>query len=175
MIEKFKKSWLVIAVVLGIVAVAMIFCSAISIDSDEYESVFSMGVNGIDATFGFEMEFEDWYDDGGVETLKVLDFSFFGFMRYLLPLAGVVLLFCAEKKADKKYTYAAIACFAVGALLFFLSTSLLQYADREMKEYFVDDGLLQIGAGAVIGGICCLLAILCTWLHLKSEEDVSAS
>lgn len=162
MIEKFKKSVFVLAIVFGVVAVAMIFCPAVVLDfEDLIRAELIFGVDGLKTTFGWEYEIY-------TTEVELFEFSFLQLLTYALPLVGVISLYYAVNNDSKSAVSFAILCFLVGALLFFLSTHTLEFADKETKKQFEDCG--ELGAGAIIGGICCLLSALCAWLHLKDEK-----
>ena len=161
MIEKFKKSLLVVAVMFGLFAVLTMFFPAISVDlEDVFDVEIAYGTSGFDAAFGLELEFQG-------ETYEFLEFSFLNFMAYLLPIVAIALACIVEKKQDKRFYYAAIGCFALSALLFFLSPTLLQYGEKTFKKVLED--YISLGAGAIIGGISCILAGLCMWSYLVNE------
>lgn len=172
MIEKIKKNLLVVAILLGVFAVLMIFCPMTVFEiTDMVELDVDLGIAGTKVIFGWEMEF---IDEGYVdESYKLLEFSFGAFLAYLLPIAGIVLLCCAEKKNNKKFLYAAIVCFAVAAVLFFIAPSLMAFSSKLSKEEFED--YFSIGAGAIISGICSILSALCAWgavIQSKEESEV---
>lgn len=160
MVEKFKKSVFVLAIVFGLISVAMIFCPAVVLDFEDLIGAELMfGVDGLKTTFGWEVEISHFRE------VEMFEFSFLQLLTYALPLVGVISLCYAVNNDSKSAVSFAILCFLVGALLFFLSTQTLEFADKETKKEFEDCG--ELGAGAIIGGISCLLAALCSWLHFK--------
>ena len=162
MVEKFKKSLLVVATIFGLVSLLMIFCPAIVFDVEELADIeMNLGIEGLKITFGWELM-----------DMEVFEFSFLSFLTYLLPIAGIVCIVYSEKKSDKRIYYVAIACFAVAALLFFLAPSLIQYAKKEVKKELKD--YITLGAGAIIGAISCAISALCVFFHIKNEEQKTA-
>ena len=145
MIEKFKKNLPLVAVLLGIFAFCTFFCSAVSYGETDLAYAF----NGYEVAFGKE------YESYGY-SVDMFKFSFMALVTYLLPLAGVVCIYFADAKNNNKLTWAAMACFVVGTILFFLMP-FLSAMSAEMKE--LDD--LKLGSGAIIGALSCLAAALC--------------
>lgn len=146
MVEKIKNNLTVVAFFLGLFAFITIFFPAINIDMEKIMNVELLwNIEGTKVVFGMEMLDE-----------KVLEFSFLAFMAYVLPLVGVILIYCADKKNDKNYWVGAALCFVVGAILLFLMPSLLEYgkyAEAEELERWI-----ELGAGAIAGAVSSLLA-----------------
>lgn len=173
MIERFKKSWLVVAVLSGVFAVLMIFCPAFVLDfafeelvDMEMEGFDMFNVNGLKAVFGWEIKVDE-------EECEVLKFSFLQCLTYALPLIGVAVLCYSVKSNNKKAMYVAIGCFLASALLFFHSVETLQWESKAKKREVEDVVDFSLGAGAIIGGVCCLLSALCTCLHLNGEPSAN--
>lgn len=171
MIERFKKSWVVAAVLSGVFAVLMIFCPAVVFDfafeelvDIEMEGFDMFNVNGLKAVFGWEIEV-----DG--EEVEILKFSFLQCLTYALPLIGVAALCYSVKSNNKVAMYVAIGCFLASALLFFHSVGTLQWESKAKKREVEDVVDFSLGAGAIIGGVSCLLAAFCSYLHLQDETS----
>jgi hypothetical protein len=151
MLEKLKKNWSLVAILLGVFAVLTIFFPAGIADSD---SDIDTTIAGLRAVFGAEA-----YDE------KVLDFSFLALLAYAAPLAGIALLVLADMKGNKMFGLVAAACFAVGAVLMFLMPELVKYTEEMYEDYFD----IELGAGCVIGAIVSLVAAVCAFFSTKAE------
>ena len=163
MIDKAKKSLPLIAVILGIFAFLMLFCPAVCIESEEFGNYMEdlvIGIRGVDVVFGFEMLGED-----------ILDFSFMGFVTFAMPLVACICLFLAESKQDKRYAYAAIVCFLVGAICMFCLPSFMAWSNKKLGDEIKEEADLSLATTTIYGAIACLLAALCAF---KSKEDCVA-
>lgn len=172
MVEKSKKGLLVVAVVLGIVAMVMIFCPSISLEMfwylDEWEYSMNASLSGTETVFGYEIEMFDW-EYGNQQVVGLFKFSFFMLLTYLLPLAGIITLFFAKK--NNYFYYATIFCFIVAAILFFLSPSLVVWGNSSLKNELKER--VELGAGAIIGGLSCIIATLCVYAYTKEKVTVT--
>lgn len=160
MIEKIKNNLFLVATIFGVFAVCTIFLPAISFDVKEvigkYAEGLMVGISGVDACFGLELAGEE-----------VLEFSFMGLLAYIAPVAGVAFLFYAEKNQEKKFVQYAFLAFAVGAILFFLMPSLLQYADKTSAEEVEE--FIKLGVGAIFGAVACAVSALCVLGELQNN------
>ena len=149
-----KKVCSLASIVLGVVAIVMLFLPAIVVGDTE------ITYSGFSAIFGYTATEETFLGD--VST-KVLNFSFMNFVTFLLVVAAVVCSVLAFVKGNKVMSFAAIACFVVAAVLFFfmpafasvysaLDGALADAAIEAVKETY------QLGAGAIIAAVCSLLA-----------------
>ena len=154
MIQKIKDNYILVAFLLGLVAFITIFCPIVLFD---YGGVIAVGITGSQASFGLKLMEEE-----------IFEFSFFNFITYFLTLAAVICIYMHELKKDSRLLVGAIVCFCAATLLFFLSVEFLQYANSEIKKEIKT--YVSLGAGAVIGGISCLIAALCTYLGWKENS-----
>ncbi|MBR2341258.1 MAG: hypothetical protein IKA72_02485 [Clostridia bacterium] len=166
MVEKIKNNLSLLAVIFGFFAVLTIFFPALSVDVEE-----AAGVSGAFASDGFVVGVSGWGSCFGWEVAEeeAFEFSFMASLAYAAPAIAVVLLFVAENKQDKKYVQYAFVAFAVGALLLFLMPSLVQYADKAIKEEIED--VFELGIGAIFGAISCIVSALCILADLQNKEQ----
>jgi hypothetical protein len=149
MLEKLKQNLSIVALLFGIVAVAMIFCPAINLDVGEGIENLAF-INGKEVVLGMEI-----YDE------EALEFSFMGLVTFALPALGCAFLYYADLKQNKGYANFALVCFLVGAICMFCLPSFVEFASSEDTEELED--MLELGAGAIIGGISCAISALCTF------------
>ena len=137
-----KKYFPLIALACGVLACVMIFLPIGSWMDHEY--------TGMQVALGDSDEY--------------LEFSFINTLAYVLAIAGAALAFLGAKNNNKMMKYAAIACFALAAILFFTAKNYVQldgvggaYAKeiRKQMEYEIGAYLSAIfcilGAGAAAG------------------------
>ena len=137
--------WYCGATVFALVAVIMIFVNNLTIVGTVTEKVHYVN-NGLQTVFGFK--------DGSVE---VYSFSILNLLTYLFLLVGLVLVVLKTLKVVKSNVidFAALCLFIFSGVFFFLMPSFA------VCPYAVDLGSLvvvNLGAGAIIGGILTLLA-----------------
>ena len=154
--EKFKKNLPLVAVLLGIFAVSMIFCSAICFVQEDMG--IRIAFNGLDVAFGKEYEAYE-------ESMEWFEFSFGAFLAYALPLLGVICVYVADSKKNNKCSLLAFACFVAGAILLFLMKNLYVMPSdmEEMMDMEEMGEYIKLGSGVIIGAISCIVAALCLW------------
>ena len=168
MLEKLKKNVLLLSVFLGVFAVLMIFCPAITIDWNMGTYEFPVSIDGLKAVFGWEVETARGVPTGDMD---ILEFSVFGLLPYVAAAVAVVMVLQMQESENKEMFYIAIVLFAVAALLFFLNTHLIRFEEEEFKEMIEDE--IHLGAGSILGGICSALASLCVWMHLDGTKPAA--
>ena len=117
--------------------------------------------SGWKSVFGYTAESS--VDLGGLGSLenstKVLSFSFWNLLTYILLILGIGACVVAFIKPEFSWLgYAAAGCFVGATVLFFCAcsaTAFTQFDDKEIAEY------LSLGAGAIVGAILSILAVLC--------------
>ena len=143
------------SVLLGIVAVVMIFLPAISIKDS------TTSYTGMQLAFGYSTSITSLF--GGTETLAYAGFSFMNLLTYILAIVGIVFtVLGAMGKGGKFATFISAVAFIASGVFFFLQGSfcvplegmegLVVFFGGNIKDYFV------IGAGAIIGGVASILA-----------------
>ncbi|MBQ8657501.1 MAG: hypothetical protein IJ506_00010 [Clostridia bacterium] len=145
-----------IAAGLGIVAVIMLFLPFIGYSKEVLGKTVSDWANGFTVTFG-----------GDLGEVEYFGFSFMNLLTVLLLLAGVALSVLAALKGNKMMAYVAAACLLLAGIFFFCGNSFWVFSSENTKglnEELVDalyqdarEGL-GLGAGAIIAGICSILA-----------------
>lgn len=148
---EFGKILYAIGVVLGVVALCMLFVDAVKLADVKT----SLGTVKLDGSFsGASVAFGYAY-----EGTAVLKFSFLGFLPFLLTIGGVVLTLVRmfAKKSTKILDYVAIAVFVVAGVLFFIMPSFMVFADNLVAK-IVSAPEYTLAVGSIIAGICSLLA-----------------
>ena len=146
------------SVLLGIVAVVMMFLPAIAIKDSE------TSYTGLQLAFGYSKTVEGWGDS--IITTAYAGFSFMNLLTYILAIVGIVFtVLGAMGKGGKFATFISAVAFIASGVFFFLQGSfcvplegmegLVGLLGGNIKDYFV------IGAGAIIGGITSILAGIC--------------
>ncbi|MBR2646198.1 MAG: hypothetical protein IKD47_01380 [Clostridia bacterium] len=173
MVEKIKKNLPLLALVFGIFAVLMVFCPWVG--REDYPSYC---INGWDIVFGNE---DVSLGYGYLE----LSFSVLGFLTLACIIGGVVCTILADIMADKKSLFTLIAgiCFAVAALGLLLSIASMSFnteilkkngaTSSEIREYiadYKDEADFVLGAGALIGALCCAISACCTLIPALMEK-----
>ena len=142
--DKIKKYAPLAALVLGVIAVIMIFLPSVVVEvMGESESW-----NGFVTAFGNE-------DEG-------FKLGFMNLLNWLILIGGVVCAFLSWKKPEKKlFAYIAIAALLVAGIFFFCTVAFTNLdgvskeVAKEVKKF------MDLGAGAIIAGICSILSALC--------------
>lgn len=147
-----------IAIVLGIIAIAMIFAPSIGIK--DRDSTYT----GLQIVFG--------YTEKTVFAEVIhFEFSFMNLLTYLLVAVGVVFVILgAMGKGSKLASFIALVAFAVSAVFFFMQVALsvpnedlevivagvgnLMGKDISVKDY------LTLAVGSIIGAVCSILSAL---------------
>ena len=121
MLSNFKKYFPLAAVACGVMALAMCILPTFSLWGCTY--------TGLNAMFG----------GGGEGDLK---FSILNILVYLVPLAGGALAFLGARNGNRKFQFAAIGCFVVALIMFFVAKNFLQFTEvwevdtqAEMRTY----------------------------------------
>ena len=130
-----KKKGYLVAAIAGLVALVFyLFLDAYKAEIMGYSS----SQNGLDAMLG---------KDGGEFVLMML-------VAVAAMVAGAVISYLSASKEGDTFKYAAAACFAVAAILCFLTKNFVLSANdaSAMKSYF------DLGIGAILAGICSLVA-----------------
>ncbi len=135
-----------IAVLLGIVAIVMMFVPSVGVkDSDTT-------YKGMEVTFGYQRT---------VSLVKytVFEFSIMNLISYILVAGGVVFTILGALGRGSKFAgFIAAGAFVVAGVFFFLMP---QYTviNSEATRYFgnLNDNL-TLGAGAIVSAVCSLLA-----------------
>lgn len=141
----------IVAVVLGLVAVAMLFVQAVKVP--DTETAFGTIENDGGYT-GWQIAFGKSEED-----VKILSFSFMGLLPVILVLAGIVLsvLKVAASKGSKVLDFVAIACFVVAGVLYFIMPSFMVFADTIAAKVVAEIDFV-LSAGAIVAGVCSILA-----------------
>lgn len=153
-----KKSgvnlWYCTAAVLALVAILMMFVTNINIVGKLSNEVH-YACNGLQTVFG--------YKDGNLE---VYSFSFMNLLAYLLVIAGLVLVLLKLANASNSniVDILAICVLLVGGVLFFLMPSLA------VCPYASSLVTLQLGIGAIIGGVLAILGAVVVALKLVLKK-----
>ena len=144
------KVFYALALVLGVVAVAMLFVTAVKTPDTTVLGATVKGntVSGMQLAFGY-----------AEDEVARLGFSFMGLLPWILVLAGVVvtLLNTLGKKGSALFDFVAIATFIVAGVLFFLTPNFMVFADT------IPGNLLKamdwkLAVGSIVAAITSLLA-----------------
>ncbi len=133
-----------IAVLLGIVAIVMMFVPSIGIK--DFDTTFK----GMEATFGYQ---------GTVPFVgtkyTVLEFSIMNLISYILVAGGIVFtILGAMGKGSKFAGFIAAGAFVVAGVFFFLMP---QFTVFNSGATNLNDNF-TLGAGAIVSAVCSLLA-----------------
>ncbi len=142
-----------ISVVLGIVAIVMLFLPAIAIK--DTETTYS----GLQIVFGYKEKtiFKD---------VVYFEFSFMNLLTYLLAIGGVVFAILGVMgKGSKFASFIALALFVLSAIFFFLQVAFC-VPNKDLES--IISGLsgaslkdsLTLAVGSIIGGICSIICAL---------------
>lgn len=152
------------AVLLGLVAIAMIFVPTIGVkDSDTTYT-------GMQLAFGYSVTKSV---AGLSATLTYFEFSFMSLLTYILALAGTVVALMGLIKnsfASGLFRIIAAACFIVSGVFFFMAvnfcvpgkdiSSLVSLVGGNIKNSLI------LAVGAYIGGITAIIAGVCELLSV---------
>jgi hypothetical protein len=134
MLSNFKKYFPLAAVACGVLALAMCILPTFSIWGDEKYT-------GINAIFGSA-------ENGDLG----MDFSILNILVYLVPLAGGALAFLGARNGNRKFQFAALGCFVVALIMFFLAKNFLQFVEE--PSYF--RGCTKYAIGTYLSAFFCL-------------------
>jgi hypothetical protein len=139
-----------ISVLLGIVAVVMMFLPAISITDSE------ASYTGLQLAFGYS---ETPIKIGSYSaTIVYFNFSFMNLLTYILVILGVVFTVLGSKgKGGAFASFISALMFIVGGVFFFMQGSFS--VPGEILSIVKDSFVLAIGA--IIGGVASILAGIC--------------
>ena len=149
--DKIKKFAPIGAALLGIIALFMVFLPSIAPKIGEASET----INGFKTAFGS--------DDNG------LKFSIMNCLGWAILVAGIACAVLSYMQPENKlFGYIAIAAFFVAGIFFFCTLAFTQFDvpkdyAKELKEY------LELGAGAIIAGICSILAAICAAAPVAME------
>lgn len=143
-----------ITLLLGVLAIAMIFANVCGIQNGDD---VAYQLTGIQATFGFS------------ETTKLLgtvvytNFSILNLLLYIALLAGVVLLVLKLVKVLKSNVidYVIAALFVVAGIMYFIIPTFVVYGDAWsslVNLAIKAGGTKVVMAGGIVGGIASILA-----------------
>lgn len=93
--------------------------------------------------------------------IGVFKFSIMNVLTYVLAIGGIVLTLMNAKGKSKLFSLLATACFVVSAVFFFSAIGFTVPA----SDYVTNETLkktFELGAGAIVGGICMILAAVCS-------------
>ncbi len=134
-----------LAVVLGLVALAMIFVDAVELSMK--------GISQTEGLTGLEVAFGRSEND-----VKILEFSIMALLPVILAVAGVVLsaLQAVAKKGSKLLDFVIVACFVVAGVLYFVMPSFVVYSDA--MALFKDAYVKKLAIGSIVSAVCSILA-----------------
>ena len=132
-----KKWFPLISLICGVAALVMIFLPCVEMASETW--------NGLKVAFG---------DKDGIVPMK---FSICTTLTYVLAIAGGALAFLGAKKGNNVMKYAAIACFAVAAIFFFMAPNFIQFKYGSSSEAKEARKLFDPAIGSILGGIFSLV------------------
>lgn len=138
-----------LSALLGIVAVVMIFFTAVNYTAvkgiSKLEDVTQY--TGLQTAFG--------YSEGSGIKVEVLKFSIMNLLPWLLALGGaVVSVFCYLSKGSKLFALISAGCFIVSAVFFFIYPSFIVLPELSI---FVKDNF-SLAWGTIVAGIVSALA-----------------
>lgn len=159
--KKQKKNHLpLLSSVLGLISVATIFLASVNYSAvkgvEALENVTAY--TGLQTSFGFS--------EGGILSVKVLEFSIMSLLPYILAGAGVLIsLICYAGNSNKLLAFIACGAFIVSAVFFYLSptTVVLPKITLLVKENF------SLGIGSIIGLVSSALAGLVSLATLTKK------
>lgn len=151
------------AVLLGLVAIAMIFVPTIGVkDADTTYT-------GMQLAFGYSVTKSV---AGLSATLTYFEFSFMSLLTYILALAGTIVALMGlikNKFASGLFRIIAAACFIVSGVFFFMSLNFC-IPNTTATEAFKLIGDIKsngvLAVGAYIGGITTIIAGVCELLSV---------
>ncbi len=136
---------------LALVSIVMIFVDAVGIIDSE------TSYTGWQTVFGYTKESNLF---GEIEVLK---FSFMNLLPYIFVVGAIALAILGDsRKGIKLFNFVACGLLIAAGVLFFLNVSFLQINEDATSIWgaFGADikDSLQLGAGAIIAGICSILS-----------------
>lgn len=148
----------ILAVLLGLVAIVMIFLPSIGIKDSETT------YKGLQVVFGYK-------EQTLLGEAEIFGFSFMNLLTYILAGAGVVFAILGYLgKGSKFASFIALCAFAVSAVFFFMQVAFcvpnkgLEDAVSGLGSLFGKDASvkdsLTLAVGSIISAICCILSAL---------------
>lgn len=135
-----------IAVLLGVVAIVMMFVPSIG------EKTLDWSFTGMEATFGCEKNIL------GLSG-TVLEFSTMNLISYILVAGGVVFTILGALGRGSKFAgFIAAGAFVVAGVFFFLMPQYTILSDTAKGLLDLAGKKLTLGAGAIVSAVCSLLA-----------------
>ena len=138
------------AIVLGVVAVAMIFVASVKTPDVELlgNTVKGEGLSGLKVAFGYSEK-----------EISALSFSIFALLPYVLALAGTVLtaLNTFGKKGSKLFDFVSIGAFVAAGVMFFLMPGFMVFAET-LAGVVLKAIEWELAIGSIIAGVCAVLA-----------------
>lgn len=154
---KLKKFAPIIAIVLGVLAIIMIFLPALKLTAGSESETYS----GLKATFGYKESY------GGI-SVTIFKFSFGNLLTYILVIVGIVFAVLAMLgKLGKIAAIVAAVAFLVAGILFFLATKMISGAEGVSETI---DAYGSLGIGAILGGIICIIAAIISVVPVFIKE-----
>lgn len=143
--DKIKKFAPIGAALLGIIALFMVFLPSVKVSFMGFEADW----NGFETAFGKE---EDSFK-----------FSIMNCLGWAILVAGIACAVLSYMQPENKlFGYVAIAALAVAGIFFFCTVGFCNI-EEEAKD------MLDLGAGAIIAGICSILAAICAAAPVAME------
>lgn len=143
-----------VAALLGIVAIVMLAAPGASYTIGNSTTTYSCA----QLTFGYT---EKTTVLGSTVSTEVFKFSFGNFLTYLFLLVGVVFSVLALLgKLGKVAPFVAILAFLAAAILFFCTVAMCAPATDNADVAATLKDNLALGAGAIVGGILSILALV---------------
>ncbi|MBQ8429314.1 MAG: hypothetical protein IJX30_04395 [Clostridia bacterium] len=138
--DKIKKYLPLGAAAFGVIALIMVFLPSVKLEFWGVEETW----NGFQTAFGHK-------EDGQT----VFKFSFMNCVTWALLIGGIACAVLSYMNANNKlFGYIAIVALFVAGIFFFCTVGFLN-VEQEAKD------MLDLGAGAIIAGICSILAAIC--------------
>ena len=145
-----QKIFNLIALILGVVAVAMLFLSVVkNPDTSVLGTTIKGGeLSGLEVAFGYSEN-----------SIKCLDFSFMALIPWLLVVIGVVLTLIniLSKKASKLFNYIAIILFVGAGVMFFLMPNFMAFSDS-VSGLILKNLKWNLAIGSIIAGVSSILS-----------------
>lgn len=135
-----------IAVLLGIVAIVMMFAPSIGIK--DLNTTFK----GMEVTFGYQGSL--WGFSG-----TILEFSIMNLISYILVAGGIVFTILGALGRGSKFAgFIAAGAFVVAGIFFFLMPQYVIFSSGAKRLFDLLGKKLTLGAGAIVSAVCSLLA-----------------
>ncbi len=141
----------VVAIVLGVVALAMMFVTTVNVPATDLGVLGTVeyeGYTGLNVAFG--------YSENDV---AILSFSFMALLPYVMVLAGIVLtaLNTFGKKSSRLFDDIAGGLLLVAGVMFFMMPNFMVFADN-IAAKVVAELDFKIVIGAIVAAVSSLVA-----------------